>query len=141
VINTTPGPRPVPEPDDDLVAAFWDHCSRAELRFQRCADCGAWRHLPRILCAGCQSPRSTWERSSGRGTIFSWTITHQPLVRNFPEPVPYAVIVVELEEGVRMVSGLRDLAPADLAIGLAVEVVFETVADGVALPFFRPRSA
>jgi len=100
-----------------------------------------WRHLPRVLCAHCQSSRWTWERSSGHGAIFSWTITHQPLVRGFPDALPYAVIIVELEEGVRMVSGLRNLAPTELAIDLPVEVVFETVAEGVALPFFRPRSA
>ena len=72
--------------------------------------------------------------------MFSWTVTHQPLLRDFPEAVPYAVLVVEMDEGVRVVSGLRDLPPSALAIDLPVEVVFETVADGVRLPFFRPRS-
>jgi uncharacterized OB-fold protein len=136
-----PGRRPLPEPDDALVGAFWEHCSRGELRFQRCDDCGTWRHLPRVLCARCRSAKWSWERSSGRGTIFSWTVTHQRLVRDFPDPVPYAVVVVELEEGVRMVSGIRDVEPASLTLDLPVEVVFETVDEGVKLPFFRPRAA
>jgi uncharacterized OB-fold protein len=132
--------RPLPAPDDPLVAEFWAHCNRGELRFQRC-ECGMWRHLPRFVCARCGSDRWSWAASSGRGRIYSWTITHQPLVRGFPDPVPYAVIVVELEEGVRMVSGLRGLEPAKLDLDLPVEVVFETVADGVRMPFFRPRTS
>jgi uncharacterized OB-fold protein len=131
--------RPLPAPDDPLVVEFWEHCNRGELCFQRCENCGAWRHLPRFVCARCGSDRWGWAPSSGRGRIYSWTITHQPLVRGFPEPVPYAVVVVELEEGVRMVSGLRGLEPAKLMLDLPVEVVFEAVADGVRMPFFRPR--
>ena len=133
--------RPLPEPDDDLVAEFWEHCTNARLCFQRCADCGRWRHLPRHLCAGCGSAEWTWQASSGRGRVFSWTVTHQALIRDFPEPVPYAVLVVELDEGVRMVAGLRGLAPSELALDLPVEVVFEPVGDRAKLPFFRPRSS
>jgi uncharacterized OB-fold protein len=133
--------RPLPQPDDDLVAAFWDHCAKGRLCFQRCSDCGTWRHLPRILCASCASPKWQWTPSSGRGRIFSWTVTHQPLVRNFPEAVPYAVVVVELEEGVRMVAGLRGMAPSELALDGPVEVVFEDAGGGAKLPFFRPRKA
>jgi uncharacterized protein len=132
--------RPLPSPEDPLVAEFWEHCNREELRFQRCSECGSWRHLPRFACADCGSDLWTWELSSGRGRIHSWTITHQPLLRDFPEPVPYAVVVVEMDEGVRMVSGLRDLELSALDLDLPVEVVFEPVADGVRLPFFRPRS-
>jgi uncharacterized protein len=132
--------RPLPAPEDSLTADFWRHCSSGELRFQRCADCRAWRHLPRLACAECGSDRWTWELSTGRGRIHSWTITHQPLLRDFPEPVPYAVVVVEMDEGVRMVSGLRDLEPCDLDLELAVEVVFEAVAEGIRLPFFSRGS-
>jgi uncharacterized OB-fold protein len=133
--------RPLPQPDDELVAAFWEHCAQGRLCFQRCTDCGTWRHLPRILCANCGSPKWQWTPSSGRGRIFSWTVTHQPLVKNFPEAVPYAVIVVELEEGVRMVAGLRAMPPSELALDGPVEVVFEDAGGGARLPFFRPRKA
>jgi len=133
--------RPLPQPDDDLTAAFWDHCAKGALFFQRCSKCETWRHLPRPRCAKCGSKEWSWQPSTGRGTIYSWTITHQPLLRNFPEPVPYASIVVELEEGVRMVSGLRDLKPSELRLDLPVEVVFEDAGDDMKLPFFRPRKA
>lgn len=131
--------RPLPSPDDPLVGEFWEHCNREELRFQRCAECRAWRHLPRFACAECGSHRWTWEISSGRGRLHSWTITHQPLMRDFAEPVPYAVVVIEMEEGVRIVSGVRGLELSRLDLDLPVEVVFETVAEGVRFPFFRPR--
>jgi uncharacterized OB-fold protein len=86
-----------------------------------------------------RSHQWTWEISSGRGRLHSWTITHQPLMRDFAEPVPYAVVVVEMEEGVRIVSGVRGLELSRLDLDLPVEVVFETVAEGVRFPFFRPR--
>jgi uncharacterized OB-fold protein len=131
---------PLPQPDDDLVAAFWEHCAREELRFQRCTGCGTWRHLPRLRCAQCASPEFTWERSSGRGRVYSWTVTHQSPIRAFAARAPWAVLVVELEEGVRMVAGLVDAKPDVLRLDLPVEVVFERVSPEWALPQFRPRS-
>ena len=133
--------RPLPEPDDELVVEFWEHCAEGRLSFQRCSQCSRWRHLPRHRCAACGSPEWIWQPSSGRGRIFSWTVTHQSLLRDFPEPVPYAVLVVELEEGVRMVAGLRGLPPSELELDLPVEVVFEAVGERAKLPFFRPRAS
>jgi hypothetical protein len=133
--------RPLPQPDDDLVAAFWDFCAQEELRFQRCAGCGTWRHLPRLRCAKCGSPEFAWERSSGRGRVYSWTVTHQAPLRVFAAKAPYAVLVVELDEGVRMVAGLVDASPAELRLDLPVEVVFERITPEAALPQFRPRGA
>lgn len=131
--------RPLPEPDDDLIAAFWEHCAREELRFQRCGGCGDWRHLPRLRCASCGSTEFSWERSSGRGRVHSWTITHQAPIRAFASRVPYAVLVVELDEGVRMVAGLVEANLDVLRLDLPVELVFERVGPDAALPQFRPR--
>ncbi len=130
-------PKPAPQPED-LNAEFYAWCARGELRFQRCADCGRWRHLPRTMCAACGSTVSEWVRSSGRGKVFSWTVTHQAMHPAFAGDVPYAVIVVEVEEGVRLVSGLRGLPPEQLALDLAVEVEFERISDDIALPYFHP---
>ena len=131
---------PLPQPDDDLVAAFWEHCAREELRFQRCSQCGTWRHLPRLRCAQCGSPEFTWERSSGRGRVYTWTVTHQAPLRAFASRGPYATLVVELDEGVRIVAGLAGASPDALRLDLPVEVVFERVSPEWALPYFRPRS-
>ena len=119
-------------------AEFYAWAARGELRVQRCADCTDWRHPPRHRCASCGSLGATWAPVRGRGRIFTWTITHQQLDPAFT--VPYAVELVELDEGPRLVGNLRDLAPEDLALDLAVEAVLEPVSETVALVHFRPAS-
>ena len=78
-------------------------------------------------------------------SVFTWTVTHQALHPAYADDVPYALLVVEMDEGVRMVSTLRDLDPVDLALDLPVEVVFETRVDtatsvSITLPCFRPST-
>ena len=131
-------PRVTPSPEG-LNAEFYAHCARGELRLQRCAACAVWRHPPRVRCARCGSDQWQWERSSGRGIVYSWTIVHQALVPMFAEDLPYAVVVVELEEGPRLVTAVRGIAPQALRIGLPVEVAFAPVSDTMALHWFRPR--
>jgi len=113
--------------------AFW---AKGELRLQRCADCNTWRHPPRYRCAACGSGAVTWDLASGRGRVFSWTITHRAVDPAF-EP-PYAIVVVELEEGPRLVGSLADIELSDLHLDLPVVVELEPVSDKVALVSFRP---
>lgn len=122
-----------------LSAEFYAHCARGELRFQRCAACRTWRHPPRVTCPKCGSESWEWERSSGQARLFSWTVTHQPLAPGFADDVPYAVVVVELEEGVRLVSGLRGVPLGDLALELPLAVEFVPVSESLALHCFRRR--
>lgn len=129
--------RPLPQLEG-LTKEFYDFCAQGELRFQRCSSCGEWRHVPREMCAECSSFDWTWERSSGRGTLFSWTVVERALHPDFEEETPYAVVVIEMDEGVRVISRMLDTAPDALQIDMPVEVVFDKVADGVALPKFRP---
>jgi len=129
-------PRPLPRLAG-LVGEFYGHCRERELRFQRCSECGRLRHVPRERCAGCASARFTWERSSGRGRVYSWTVGVRSLHPAFPAERPAVPVVVELEEGVRLVSEMLECTPAELSIGLPVEVAFEEVAPGVVLPKFR----
>jgi uncharacterized OB-fold protein len=98
-----------------------------------------------VLCAACGSERWEWALATGRGRVFTWTVTHQALHPAYADDVPYALVVVEMDEGVRMVSSLCGLDPADLALDLPVEVVFETRSDptgtaSVTLPCFRPST-
>lgn len=130
---------PVPAPQEELKAQFWQHCADQKLCFQRCSDCGTWRHLPRYLCAACHSADWEWAESCGRAVIFSWTITHRPMHPAFTASLPFAAVIVEMEEGVRLVSGVRGIANQDLALDLPVELIFEPVSDSMWLPFFRPR--
>ena len=128
--------KPLPELEG-FAADFYRFCKAGELRFQRCTDCGAWRHVPRELCAGCGSWSWEWAASSGRGTIFSWTVVGRALHPAFVDSVPYAPTVVEMEEGVRLLTEIVDCAPEELEIGAPVEVSFEAVTDAVTLPRFR----
>lgn len=151
--RTTPGERaagdarpsaapakPLPPLDDTQNGAFWRELARAgELRFQRCADCRFFRHPPRALCARCGSDRAGFEGVSGRGRVVSWTVTHQAFHPAFARDVPYAVVVTELEEGVRFVSGVRDLPLSELRLDLPVELVLEPAGEGRSLPQARPR--
>jgi uncharacterized OB-fold protein len=132
---------PAPAPRlDGYTAEFYRFCSRGELRLQRCCDCGRWRHPPRLLCASCRSPRFGWERTAGRGRIYTWTVVHQAVHPAFAGQVPYALVVVELEEGPRLVTRVRDVAPDELSLGLEVVVSFEEVGPTV-LPWFARPSA
>lgn len=121
-----------------LTGEFYGHCARGELRFQRCDACGAWRHPPRYRCGACGSDAWTWTRSSGRGRVFTWTVTHRPIDPAFADEVPYAIVVAELEEGPRLVGNLRGLDPSLLRLDLPVEVGFDAAGEGVALVHFRP---
>lgn len=118
------------------TADFYGFCKHGELRFQRCTACSAWRHVPRELCAECGSWQWEWARSSGKGEVFSYTIVGRALHPAFAESTPYAPTVVELEEGVRLLSEVKDVAPDELEIGMQVEVVFDAVTDEITFPRF-----
>jgi uncharacterized protein len=117
-------------------AEFYAFLARGELRLQRCTTCGTWRHPPRHRCAACGSVDAAWEPASGRGQVFTWTVTHRAVDPAFTPP--YAVVVAELEEGPRLVGNLRGLEPAALALDLPVVVEIEPVSDAVGLLWFRP---
>jgi uncharacterized OB-fold protein len=129
-------PRPLPALQG-FAAEFYGWCAKGELRFQRCEACSTWRHVPREICARCGSASWAWQRSSGRGRIFTWTVAARAMHPGFAADAPYAPVVVELEEGVRLVSQMIDCAPDALAIDMPVEVVFVAATPEVTLPKFR----
>ncbi|MCP3987255.1 MAG: DNA-binding protein [bacterium] len=129
-------PKPLPVLEG-LAGEFYGYCKNGELRFQRCRDCRSWRHVPREMCAECGSWEWEWERSSGRGRVFTWTVVARALHPAFQEACPYAPVVIEMEEGVRILSQVTDCSPDELEIDMAVEVVFEDANEDVTLPKFR----
>jgi uncharacterized OB-fold protein len=128
--------RPVPRMRG-MAGEFYAFCKKHELRFQRCSDCGTWRHVPRDLCAKCGSFSWEWAKSSGKGKLFSWTTAMQPMLPQFADLIPYSPVVIEMDEGVRLVSWLTDVPDDQLRLGLPVEVVFDDVTPEVTLPKFR----
>ena len=127
---------PLPELEG-LHKEFYDHCKNHALHFQRCDDCRTFRHVPREMCASCGSWNWSWVASSGRGRIFTWTVVERPMHPAFVNACPYAAVVVEMEEGVRLLSEVTDMAPGDLEIDLPVEVLYDDVTDEVTLPKFK----
>jgi uncharacterized OB-fold protein len=117
-------------------AEFYSWLARGELRLQRCSACNEWRHPPRFRCAVCGSAEWSFEPASGRGEVFTWTVTHRAVDPAF-EP-PYAIVVAELDEGPRLVGSLAGIDPHALALGLPVEVELEPASESIALVVFRP---
>jgi uncharacterized OB-fold protein len=117
---------------------YWDGCAVGELRFQRCGDCSAATHTPATVCARCQGTKLSWEVGSGRGVIHSFTVVHRPVSPDFD--CPYAPVLVEMEEGWTMLSSLIGCDHSEVTVGLEVQVGFHAGADGVALPYMRPRT-
>jgi hypothetical protein len=138
-MGETPIPKPLPELEG-FAKDFYEGCQRGELLFQCCGGCGAWRHVPRELCAQCGSWEWAWKASSGRGRVFTWTVVTRPLHPAFAEDVPLAAVVVELEEGVRLLTHVVNCPPDELEMEMPVEVVFEAITPEVTLPKFRRAS-
>jgi len=89
------------------------------------------------MCPNCGSWNAEWAEVSGKGKVYTYIVAHQPFHPAFVDDVPYAVVIVELEEGVRLVSNVVDCRPEDIYIGMPVEVVFDDVTEKVTLPRFR----
>jgi uncharacterized OB-fold protein/acyl dehydratase len=118
-------------------AYFWEGVDAGELRIQRCGGCDVLRHPPQPMCDSCGSTDQRYVVASGAGTVYSHVAHHYPPLPGVQ--LPHTVLLVELDEGVRLVS---ELAPGEdagrVAIGVAVRVAFEQVpgANRV-LPVFR----
>ena len=144
--DTSRRPRPAINRDNQF---FWDGARAHELRIQTCESCGAVSYPPRPCCAECGSFELGWRVSTGRGLVYAWAVPHHPPVPGFDYPL--FVVLVELEEGVRIVSNLVDAERDDLRIGLEVEVCWldshpalvDEASDSrgpISLPVFRPRT-
>ncbi len=122
---------PIPDRDD---AFFWEGTRAEKLLIQSCGDCGTLRHPPAPMCAHCGSLATDAVESTGRGTVHSWVVSHHPTE---PDEEPRVVILVDLEEGTRLVSNLIDTALDEVHNGMAVDLVFVDH-DEVTLPQFLP---
>ena len=129
--------RSLPEPSPATVP-FWDACKERKLLVQECQACGRIQFYPRSICTSCSSEKLGWRAALGTGKIYSYTTVHRALVPGFEKDVPYVVAMIELDEGVRMMSHIVSCAAEDVCIGMPVNVTFEEDRQGVILPMFRP---
>jgi uncharacterized protein len=114
------------------TAFFWEGTRQGELRIQRCEACGALRHPPGPLCAECGSTERGHVVAGGRGTIYSYVVHHHPPVPG--KRLPLVLVLVELEEGVRMLGELHDADPGAVEIGQRVGSRMERIDDDLTLP-------
>lgn len=130
--------KPVPQPTPE-TQPYWDAASRGELRIQRCLACGRHYFYPRPVCPNCGSTEVEWVRASGRATLYSYVINRRP-APGWEEDGPYAIAVVQLEEGPRMMASIVgvDQTPDELVLDMPLVVDFETRGD-YRLPVFKPR--
>lgn len=128
----------VPE-TEGLNREFFLQCSEGTLHLQCCADCGTYRHPPRYFCQRCFSDRWTWEPSPGLGIIASWVTSHFTVDRGWVGELPYTTIVVELEEGPRLLGAMRNMDQNDLALGIPVRLATENKRDDFVFFWVEPE--
>ena len=116
---------------------YWEGCARGELVLQRCRACGAVQFRPRAQCAACLAADIEHFAASGRGSVFTYTITNQNMHPGFRDACPYVLAYVELEEGPRLLTNIVGCEPEQVQVGLPVQVEFVETGE-FAVPRFRP---
>jgi uncharacterized protein len=122
----------------DDNAFYWQAAAAGKLVVQRCGDCGVLRHPPRPMCGHCQSLAIEVVPLTGQGTLYSYAVLHHPQHPAFDYPVLAAL--VDLDEGVRLLSELAEIDPCDIRIGMPLTAGFVPTVDGMAVPVFRPAA-
>ena len=137
-------PRPVPDSD---TQPFWDAVGERRLVVPKCTSCGTWIWQPRPMCPDCHTPDPAWTEVTGDGGVVSWTVLHPPVLPVWSEQLPFAVLLVELDEGVRMIGQLVDddgkLLRTDgtsegIDFGTRVELRWRQDESGQTLPAWSP---
>jgi uncharacterized OB-fold protein len=126
-------------PVSDLVKPFWDATRERRLVLQYCRADGKPVHYPREACPRCLGTDLEWRPSSGRGSVYAFTVNHVPGSAAPQLPLPYVVALIDLDDGVRLMSNVVGCAPSEVRVGMPVDVTWEPLSDGRALPLFTPR--
>ena len=127
--------KPLPKPSP-TSRPFWEAAQKHELTLQRCGGCSKFIYYPRDRCPYCFSDNLSWNRVSGRGTLYSYTLVHRASSRAFADG-PYVLAIVELDEGPRMTTNIV-APPETLKVGMPVAAFFDDVAPGHTLVKFKP---
>ncbi len=130
--------RPIPVPNE-WTRPFWDSAKLNVLAMQRCQSCRHFQHPPYATCVQCMSVDLKFEPVKGGGTIYAYTIMYHTGDKRFASAVPYASIVVEMDEapGALMAGNLLEAEYTEAKVGRRVEVIFEKLNDDITLPQFR----
>lgn len=128
--------RPLPSP---LTEPYWTGACNGLLLLQCCRVCRSLTHPPLPVCRHCQSEELEWTAASGRGVIYSFTVSHHAVHETLETRLPYVIALVDLAEGPRVVCNILHCAASEVAIGMRVRLVFEQVAPDFVLPQFEPE--
>ena len=128
-----PAPKPAPE-----SVPYWTAAKQHRLELPHCNACNKFWFPPSQSCPHCLSTNFKFEAVSGRGKVFSFVTFHRVYHPAFAGEVPYVVALVELEEGPRLLSNIVGIAPEAVTCEMPVKVVFDDVADNLAVPKFSP---
>jgi uncharacterized OB-fold protein len=128
--------KPLPAPDAD-TAAFWHGLQQRKLLLQHCRRCRHVQYYQQATCRQCGSEELEHKPASGRGKVHSFSVVHRAPGPAFKADVPYAVLLVELAEGPRMISTLTGGNPEEVTFDMDVELTFERASEDVTLPRFR----
>lgn len=125
-------------PISSVSAPFWDATRARLLTLQWCIDCETPVFYPRAVCPGCLGSALEWRPASGDGCVYAVTVEHRPQNPGMAAMAPYAVALVDLDEGVRMLTNVVGCPPEEVSVGMRVSVTWEALSDGRHLPLFEP---
>jgi hypothetical protein len=120
---------------------FWEAAKEERLLIQKCEDCGEAIFYPRIACPHCGSEKVGWIEASGKGKVYTYTVVESNAPSAFIADMPFVLAVIELEEGVRLMSNIVDCDPYGIECEQQVEVAFEKRSEEFTVPVFRPVGA
>lgn len=129
--------KPIPVPSLESKP-YWDGLRQHRLVMPRCSACASFWFPPSTYCPSCSSREFTWTPVSGRGRVFSYVIYHRVYHPGFADEVPYAVGLIELDEGPRMISNIVGISPEQVVCDMPVRVAFEDIGGIATLPKFIP---
>lgn len=128
--------KPVPR-IDDTNRPHWEGARKGELQVQHCKSCGTYRYPPARWCSECLSEDIEWVKASGKGTVWSWCAFHRQYFKGFDAEIPYAVVLVELDEGPKLYSNLVGVPKDRIRIGMRVRAAFEPATPDLTLVKFE----
>jgi uncharacterized protein len=132
-VRLLPGVTPLTQP-------YWDGARGHQLLIQRCSGCGHRWHPPLPRCPECHSASVDWIPVSGKGRVYTYTVVYHATHAAMADKVPYISALIELEEGPRVLTNLRNCSEDTVQIGMPVSLIFEELTPEITLPQFEPAT-
>ena len=133
-MRDAPQDRPLPA-RGNVARPYWEALAEGRLVLQYCPACDRYQFYPRAICTRCGADPE-WRESDGRGTVYTYTVIRQNGAAPFRDELPYVVAMIELEEGVKVMSSVTDCDPDEVAVGMAVQAYVVRAEQGTGLLYF-----